>query len=96
MTVLKHPFQKWMKNSEYSQIVIACLLVHNDLAQSSSTFFVVYTLKNHVANLCTLSMLNFELRHKRILKLKGLVHNYVSFFEVLRYWALKFSIFLWY
>ena len=30
-------------------------------------------------------------------KLKGLVHDYVnSFFEVLRYWALKFSIFLWY
>ena len=30
-------------------------------------------------------------------QLKGLVHNYVnSFFEVLRYWALKFSIFLQY
>ena len=30
-------------------------------------------------------------------QLKGLVHNYVnSFFEVLRYWVLKFSIFLRY
>ena len=32
-----------------------------------------------------------------LIQLKGLVHNYVnSFFEVLRYWALKFSIFLRY
>ena len=57
-----------------------------------SFFIYLFHLHQH-----TILLKSAIIKSKTALQLKGLVHNYVnSFFEVLRYWALKFSIFLQY
>ena len=54
------------------------------------------SLKRVILKRLKVKTLNLELKWDTY-ELKGFVHNYVnSFFEVLRYWVLKFSIFLWY